>query len=163
MKRGEKAILIVIAVVVVALMGRNLWHIEIDHEVDKGIPYYSTASAQIARDAMDIYRQQGCKNCHSLWTVRNPLQNVPAPILDGIGSLRTEEWLFKYFSSPNPQEILPSRLKPEYRMPSYSSLSDNDRHLLANYVASLKVKDWYLEETRKAEYEKLTGKEYGHE
>jgi hypothetical protein len=45
-------------------------------------------------------------------------------------------------------------------MPSYAQLSDNERHLLASYMASLKVKDWYLEETRKAEYEKLTGKEY---
>jgi hypothetical protein len=27
-------------------------------------------------------------------------------------------------------------------------------------MASLKVKDWYLESTRAAEYEKLTGKEY---
>ncbi len=163
MKRGEKGILIGIAVVVLVLMGRNLWHIERGHDIDKGIPYYSTASEQIASSAMDVYRQQGCKNCHSLWTVRNMLENVPAPILDGIGSLRTEEWLFKYFSSPNPQEILPSRLKPEYRMPSYADLSVSDRKLLAKYMASLKVKDWYLEETRKAEYEKLTGKDYGHE
>jgi hypothetical protein len=27
-------------------------------------------------------------------------------------------------------------------------------------MASLKVQDWYLLETRKAEYEKLTGKEF---
>jgi hypothetical protein len=27
-------------------------------------------------------------------------------------------------------------------------------------MASLKVKDWYLQDTRKAEYEKLTGKTY---
>ncbi len=162
MRRGEKGILLVIAAVVLALMGRNLWRIEADHEVDKGIPYYSTASAQLTSDAMEIYHQQGCKNCHSLWTVKNPLESVPAPILDGIGSLRSQEWLYNYFSSPHPQEILPSRLKVEYRMPSYSSISEHDRQLLAQYMASLKVKDWYLEQTRKAEYEKLTGKEYGH-
>jgi len=163
MKRGEKVILISIVIVVLALMGRNLWHIEEGHDVDRGIPYYSTASAQLTSDAMAIYHQQGCKNCHSLWTVRNPLETVPAPILDGIGSLRTEEWLYKYFSSPSPQGILPSRLKAEYRMPSFSNISDHDRQLLAQYMASLKVKDWYLEETRKAEYEKLTGKKYGNE
>jgi len=27
-------------------------------------------------------------------------------------------------------------------------------------MASLKVEDWYLEETKKRAYEKLTGKEY---
>lgn len=160
MKRGEKIVFAVIAVVVLILMGRNLWNVESDHEADKGIPYYSTASADLTRDAMDVYRKQSCKSCHSLWTVRNMLDNVPAPILDGLGSLHSEEWFFQYFSSANPQTILPSRLKQEFRMPSYAQLPENERHLLASYMASLKVKDWYLEETRKAEYEKLTGKEY---
>jgi hypothetical protein len=45
-------------------------------------------------------------------------------------------------------------------MPSYASLPDNDRKLLAQYLASLKVKDWYLDQTKQAEYEKLTGKVY---
>jgi len=31
---------------------------------------------------------------------------------------------------------------------------------LAKYFASLKVKDWYLQETKAAEYKKLTGKIY---
>lgn len=160
MKRGEKGIIILISVVVLGLMGRNLFVIESDHEIDKGIPYYSTASAILARDAMDVYRKANCKDCHSLWTVRNMLESVPAPILDGLGSLHDEEWFYQYFSATNPQAILPSRLKLEYRMPSYAQLPENERHLLASYMASLKVKDWYLEETRKAEYEKLTGQDY---
>ncbi|MBI3901490.1 MAG: c-type cytochrome [Nitrosomonadales bacterium] len=160
MKRGEKVVIAVIVVVVLGLMGRNLWRIETDHEKDKGIPYYSTASATLAREASDIYRRENCKGCHSLWTVRDMLESVPAPILDGIGSLRNEEWFYQYFSAPNPQEILPSRLKQEYRMRSYAQLPEHERRLLASYMASLKVQDWYLEETRKAEYEKLTGKEY---
>jgi hypothetical protein len=45
-------------------------------------------------------------------------------------------------------------------MPSYAHLHENERRLLAQYLASLKVKDWYLEDTKKAEYEKLTGKDY---
>lgn len=45
-------------------------------------------------------------------------------------------------------------------MPSYAHLPEQDRKVLAAYMASLKVKDWYLEETKKAEYEKLTGKDY---
>jgi len=55
---------------------------------------------------------------------------------------------------------LPSRLKPEYRMPSFADLPDGERRVLAKYMASLKVKDWYLDSARAAEYEKLTGKEY---
>ena len=45
-------------------------------------------------------------------------------------------------------------------MPSLASLPEAERRTLAKYMASLKVKDWYLESTRAAEYEKLTGKEY---
>jgi sulfur-oxidizing protein SoxX len=159
-KRGEKAVFIGIMIFVIFMMARNLWTVETSKEIDKGIPYYTTASADLTRDAMDVYRKQNCKNCHSLWTVRNMLDNVPAPILDGLGSLHSEQWFYQYFSAENPQSIVPSRLKQEFRMPSYSQLSESDRHLLASYMAKLKVKDWYLEETRKAEFEKLTGKEY---
>lgn len=141
-------------------MGRNLWLLNTTKEVDKGIPYYSTASDTLERAAMDVYRQQNCKSCHSLWTVRDLMRAVPAPILDGIGSLRSEDWLYQYFSAHNPQEILKSRLKKEYQMPSYAHLPEKDRRLLARYMSSLKVQDWYLEETRKAEHEKLTGEEY---
>jgi cbb3-type cytochrome oxidase cytochrome c subunit len=160
MKRGEKVVLIVSTALIIGLMVRNLWTTQSDPEWDKGIPFYSTASPELARAGSDIYREEGCKSCHSLWTVRDMTQNVPAPALDGIGSLRDEEWFFQYFSAAHPQEILTSRLKPEYRMPSFAHLSEQDRRTLASYMASLKVKDDYLEETRKAEYEKLTGKEY---
>lgn len=160
MKRGEKFLFIIIAIVVAGFMGRNLWQLNAIQEVDKGIPYYSTASATLERSAMDIYRQQNCKGCHSLWTVRDLIKVVPAPMLDGIGSLRNEEWLFQYLSAKNPQSILPSRLKREYQMPSYAHLPDSERRLLASYMASLKVQDWYLQETIKAEQEILTGREY---
>jgi sulfur-oxidizing protein SoxX len=158
MKQGEKIVFVVIAIVVTIFMGRNLWRLNTIQEVDKGIPYYSTASDSLERAAMDIYRQQNCKSCHSLWTVRDLMKEVPAPILDGIGSLRSEEWFYQYFSATNPQAMLPSRLKKEYQMRSYAQLPENDRRLLARYMASLKVQDWYLEETRKAEQEVLAGK-----
>lgn len=160
MKSGEKIVFVVIAIVVIGFMGRNLWRLNTIQEVDKGIPYFSTASAALERAATDIYRQQNCKSCHSLWTVRDLIKAVPAPILDGVGSLRSEDWFYQYFSASNPQAILPSRLKKEYQMPSYAQLPENERKLLARYMASLKVKDWYLEETRKAEHEMLTGHEY---
>jgi L-cysteine S-thiosulfotransferase len=158
MKRGEKAVLALIGAVLVVGVVRSQLHVE--GKYDRDIPFYSTATPDIARKAMDIYHSNGCKSCHTLWTLRDMLQSVPSPMLDGIGSLRTETWLYAYLSSPDPQAILPSRLKKEYRMPSYASLPDGDRQLLAQYLASLKVKDWYLDQTKQAEYEKLTGKVY---
>ena len=157
MRRGEKGILVLIGLFLIAGVVHSQLHVKDKHERD--IPFYSTASPDVARKAMDIYRNNECKSCHTLWTLKDMLQSVPAPMLDGIGSLRSESWLYDYLSSPNPQAILPSRLKKEYQMPSYESMPEVDRHLLAQYLASLKVKDWYLEDTKQAEYEKLTGME----
>lgn len=149
-----------IGVVALFALGRGLWQSGTKKEVDPGIPFYSTASAELARAGSSLYRRLECKSCHTLWTVRNMFESVPAPALDGIGSLRDEQWFYNYFSAVDPQTILPTRLKPQYRMPSYAQLSEQERRTLAAYMASLKVQDWYLEQTRKAEYEKLTGKPY---
>jgi hypothetical protein len=158
MKRGEIAVLGLIGLVLVVGVIRSLLHVEGKH--DKDIPFYTTAAHDLSVKGMEIYNHNGCKECHSLWTMKDIMETVPAPILDGIGSLRSETWLYDYLSSPNPQAILPSRLKKKWSMPSYANIPEGDRHLLAKYLASLKVKDWYLEQTKKAEYEKLTGKVY---
>jgi len=124
---------------------------------DKGLPFYSTADKQLTRSGSDLYHSLQCRNCHAIWSVKSLYQTVPAPSLDGIGSLRNEDWLYHYFSAGNPQSILPSRLKKKYRMPSYAHLTEAERHLLARYFASLRVKNWYLDETIRAEQKKLTG------
>jgi len=160
MRRGEALILATIGVVVVGLIARNAISLGSAGEPDRGIPFYSTAGPTLTRQAGDLYRSNNCRQCHSLWTVRSAFESVPAPALDGIGSLRSEDWFYRYFSAPDPQSILPSRLKLEYRMPSLAGLPDTERRALAQYMANLKVKDWYLESTRTAEYEKLTGKAY---
>jgi sulfur-oxidizing protein SoxX len=159
MRTGEKGILLVIAVLV---LGGAFWKFQHQREPlpeDREIPFYSTASAELRQAAGDIYRRENCKSCHTLWTVRDIMQSVPAPALDGIGSLHDEQWFFEYLSADDPQQILPSRLKAEYQMPSYAHLPEQERRLLAAYMASLKVKDWYLDETRKARCRKLTGEE----
>lgn len=160
MKAGEKWTLIIMAVLVVGMMSYRAAHVYFLDEPDPGIPFYSTASNEVRHRAGELYNKLKCSECHSLWTVRNMMESIPAPALDGIGSLHDEQWFYEYFSAESPQAILPSRLKPEYRMPSYSYLADEERRLLASYMASLKVEDWYLEETKKSEYEKLTGKKY---
>ena len=157
MKYGEKIVFTLIGLVLLVSVVWSSLRTEQKH--DREIPFYTTATPDLARKAMDIYRGNGCKSCHTLWTLQDMLQFVPAPMLDGIGSLHTETWLYEYLSAPNPQKILPSRLKAEYRMPSYVTLPESERHLLAQYLASLKVQDWYFEQTKKAEYEKLTGQE----
>lgn len=159
MRRGEKAILAFMGVVVVGLMGYRTVQVY-TQAPDPGVPFYTTASPALKREAEAVYAQNECSRCHALWMVRNMMESVPAPALDGIGSLREEAWFYDYFSVADPQSILPSRLKPQFRMPSYAHLPEAERRLLAAYMASLKVEDWYLKETRKAEYEKLTGQPF---
>jgi len=126
-------------------------------KAENELPFYTTGDDALVRAGSDLYKSLQCRNCHTIWSVKSVYQTVPAPSLDGIGSLRSEEWLFRYFSAENPQSILPSRLKEKYRMPSYANLSEAERVTLAKYFSSLRVRDWYLEETINAEQKKLKG------
>lgn len=160
MRKGEKGILVTIAVIVLVFIGINSYRQAQEAEPDKGIPFYSTASSELQGKGAKLYRQLKCRDCHTLWGVRNPMQAVPAPALDGIGSIRDEAWLFEYLSAEDPQQILPSRLKAEYQMPSFAQLPEDDRKILAAFLVNLKVEDWYLDEVKKSEFEKLTGESY---
>lgn len=159
MRKGEKSILIIIAVLVIGMMAWNFYRQRERTANDNSIPFYSTATAELSRQAGELIRQYECRSCHTLWTLRDMLRAVPAPALDGIGSLRDRDWLYAYLSAQSPQDILPSRLKKEYRMPSYANMPEHERRILAEYLASLKVRDWYLKETRMAECSKLTGED----
>lgn len=160
MLKRERVILVIIAVTIVLVMGVKAMLGHYNSADDKGIPYYSTASKEVSDRALQIYKDNECKGCHTLWTMRDIMKTVPSPPLDGIGSIRSEKFFYEYFSAEDPKIILPSRLKKEFQMPSYAHLPEEDRKILAAYMSSLKVKDWYLEETRKREFEKLTGKKY---
>jgi len=160
MRKGEKGILFTILIFVIAFTLINSYRKGQDTTPDKGIPFYSSASDVIQEKGGKLVRQLNCRDCHSIWGVRNAMQSVPSPSLDGIGSLRDETWLFNYLSAEDPKQILPSRLKAEYQMPSFAYLPVEERKLLAKFFAGLKVEDWYLEEVKKLEYEKLTGKDY---
>ena len=160
MRKAEKKIFVIIGVTIglVVVLKAILGHY--NNVDDPGIPYYSTASKETSNNALLLYKKYECKGCHTLWTQRDIMKTVPSPPLDGIGSIRTETFFYEYLSAADPKTILPSRLKAEFQMPSYAHLPEEERKLLASYLSSLKVKDWYLEETKKREYEKLTGKKY---
>lgn len=160
MRKGEKGILLGIIVFSVVAVSAKAWMAFQETEKDPGIPFYSTATDEFAAKASVLYRKYNCRDCHALWGLRNIMQAVPAPSLDGMGSLRDEKWLYNYFSAEDPQSIIPSRLKARFQMPSFAKIPETDRRILASYISSLKVEDWYLEETKKMAYEKLTGKDY---
>jgi len=157
MRKGEKGIIAAMLASVVILAIYRGYQTSQHEGEDPGIPFYTTASAELSERAGSLIRRENCKECHSLWATRDLTIAVPAPALDGMGRFRTEDWLFEYFSSDNPQQMQPTRLKDVYKMPSFAHLSEEDRRILAKYVASLQVEDWYFKETEKRRYEKLTG------
>lgn len=160
MRRAEKVIVSIIVCVIVVVGGIKAWLGQFKVNDVADVPFYTTASLELNRHANAVYKRQNCQACHLLWGSRDMTQAVPAPALDGIGSLHDEAWFYAYFSAEDPQALIPSRLKKQYRMPSYAQLPEADRRALAQYMASLKVKDEYLGDVRKAEYEKLTGNDY---
>ena len=58
MRKGEKAILLGMAAVILTLMVRNALHQENVKENDMEVPFYTTASNQLNRDAMAIYHHR---------------------------------------------------------------------------------------------------------
>lgn len=158
MKKGEKVIFGGVALLVVGGVIVNAFRASHFDPEQGRIPFYTTASPELRAAGERLIKDFECRKCHAMWTIRDPMQAVPAPPLDGLGSLKDEAWFYAYFSAPDPQAILPSRLKAEYRMPSFAHVPETERRTLAAYMATLKVEDWYLEETRNREFEKLTGK-----
>ena len=74
---------------------------------------------------------------------------MPAPALDGIGSLRSENWFYEYFSVAGPAVHLAEPV--EGGIPhavAGGPAGGATGGSLAKYMASLKVKDWYLESAR---------------
>ncbi|MDH5300291.1 MAG: cytochrome c [Gammaproteobacteria bacterium] len=157
MRKGEKGIVAAIIASVVILAVYRMYDGSKHEGEDPGIPFYTTATPELSQKAGDLIRKEKCRDCHSLWAIRDLTIAVPAPALDGMGRFRTEEWLYQYFSAENPQAMQPSRLKDVYKMPSFAHLSEEERRTLAKYLASLQVKDWYFEQAKKRRDEKLTG------
>jgi len=161
MRKGEKGILIGIGVfAIVAMIGKAVLMRHQDPNAGK-IPFYSDAPKELSIKAGTLVRQYNCRDCHVYWGKKSMMNAVPAPSLDGIGSLKTEQWLYDYLSAVDPQKILPTRMKMEFQMPSFAQIPEEERRLLAKYLASMKARDWYIPEVKNAEYEKLTGKKFG--
>ncbi len=100
------------------------------------MPTYQVESAEAARGEV-VYRKNGCSACHRIWN----LGGHKGGVLDGIGSRRDADWLNRYLSAENPQEILPSAVKTIYKMPSFAAMEPGDRADLVAYLVSLKDRD----------------------
>ncbi len=99
-------------------------------------PYYQEIT-EASEKGHQVYRKYECYKCHRIIG----MGHLPGPKLDGLASRRSREWLENYLTSPDPQKIIPSRFKKEFRMPSYASMPKKEREQLLDYLLSLKMKE----------------------
>lgn len=95
---------------------------------------YAYAENAAATHGEAIYRHQGCGSCHQVFGNGATY----GPSLDGVGSRRTQAWLHEYLVDPRPGvSVKPYRV----RMPSYASLSLEERDALVAYLQALRTAD----------------------
>lgn len=78
--------------------------------------------------AAQIYVRQGCSNCHKV----NDAGQDAGPVLNGLMSRRSREWVEKHFADP--QAMSPGTSMPPYHF------SSADQKLLVDYLFSLPVR-----------------------
>jgi len=78
------AILLLVAALIVAVVQSIIYPGTPDTS-ERGLPYYTTASAALARSGPELYKRLQCRSSHKIWAVKNLYETVPAPNLDGIG------------------------------------------------------------------------------
>jgi len=94
--------------------------------------YYEWSEAGLQGHA--LYRESGCHNCHRAMGVG---EIGVAPVLDGVGTRRTREWLQRYLE--NPLSLVPGSAHDGHLGPDFRLLADGQRHLLAEFLFGLKA------------------------
>jgi len=132
-KKGEKVIWALAAMITA---GAAYVGVVVYNAPTKLMPNYQIESVEAGRGEL-VYRHGGCSACHKIWN----LGGRKGGPLDGIGSRRDSAWLTAYLSTDDPQAMLPSEVKPIFKMPSFASMSEGERSDMVAFLVSLKMRD----------------------
>ena len=134
LKRGEQVMFGLAAGVVLAALGKGVM-MQSHAANNNAAPlrdYYEWTPAGLQGHA--LYLESGCNNCHRAMAVG---EVGVAPVLDGIGTRRTREWLARYFE--NPPALVPGSAHDGRLGPDFRALPDAQRHLLTEFLFGLKA------------------------
>ncbi len=131
MKLGEKIIFGISLLVVVAGVQRGLKHFN-STDVRKPKDYYVWTEASL--EGHTVYRRMGCNNCHRAMGVG---EMGVAPVLDGTGTRRSQEWLHSYFRDP--ASLVPGTAHDGSLGPDFRKMADKDRDLVAAFLYALRA------------------------
>ena len=130
MKKGEKVffvVSVVLAVLAVAsVIERNMR--KNGHSVKD---YYEWSPD--AKKGYVLYKKSGCNSCHR--ALRTGEIGV-APVLDGEGTRRTEQWLWSYFKDP--EKLVPGSAHTGKLGPDFRTYSNEKQKLLVAFLKGLK-------------------------
>ncbi|MFV2005035.1 MAG: cytochrome c [Gammaproteobacteria bacterium] len=112
--------------------------------VSVAVRYASDSSPRDARDYNEwtdaaeqgykLYKKSGCNSCHRV--LRMGEAGV-APVLDGEGTRRSEQWIGAYMQ--NPESLVPGSAHSTDRMgPDFGQLNAQQRYYFVKFLVSLK-------------------------
>ena len=81
-----------------------------------------------------VYRRMGCNSCHRAMGTG---EVGVAPVLDGVGTRRTLEWLQQYLTDPN--SLVPGTAHYGNLGPDFRELDDDERVKLAAFLSGLRA------------------------
>lgn len=129
MKLGEKIVFAISAVVVLAAAGRGYQVITADKP---SMPKHYYEWDETGLEGHYLYRELGCKNCHRAMGTG---EVGVAPVLDGVGTRRTSDWLRQYLTDPS--TLVEGTAHDGSFAPDFRQYDDEQRTLLTAYLSGL--------------------------
>ena len=129
MKLGEKIVFGLAAIIVAAAAARGY---QVITAKEPSMPKHFYDWGETGLQGHYLYRDLGCKNCHRAMGTG---EVGVAPVLDGVGTRRTSEWLMQYLTDPS--SLVAGTAHDGSFGPDFGSLNDEQRELLAAFLSGL--------------------------
>lgn len=131
LKLGEKILFGFSALVIVMAAVRGY---QVITREEPSMPKHYYEWDEVGLQGHYVYREMGCNSCHKAMGVG---EAGVAPVLDGVGTRRTEEWLQQYLT--NPGQLVPGTAHDGSLGPDFRTLQMDERKLLTAYLFGLKA------------------------
>ncbi len=132
MKKGERIFFWVSGVIAVLAVVSVAGRYSGDDTPHKARDYYEWSDAGI--EGYELYKKNGCNSCHR--ALRMGEAGV-APVLDGEGTRRSEQWLVSYMQDP--ESMVPgSAHSPDRMGPDFGQFDAQQREYFVKFLVGLK-------------------------
>lgn len=131
MKRGEKFMFIFAGIVVLAAIAKGYQQFTAE---ERPPPKHFYEWDETGLQGHLLYRKKGCNSCHrALGTGEVGV----APVLDGVGTRRTPEWLRQYLSDPG--QLVEGTAHYGNLGPDFRLLNESEIIRLAAFLSGLQA------------------------